>query len=646
MAQIRRIEFAICCTLLVLSGPGLLSQIAPPQPVPMPPAIEAPRDIRYPGTISLHVDATDLDRRLFAVRETIPVRGGAPLVLLYPQWLPGNHSPRGRVDMVTGLMIRANGRRLEWRRDVVDVFAFHVDVPAAVTSLDIEFQFTSPVETSEGRVVMTPDMLNLQWNAVALYPAGYFTRQIIVEPSIRLPDGWQFGTALETASNAGGLVSFKPVPLETLVDSPIFAGRYFKRLDLDPNPAAPVRLNIMADRPELLDVTPDQLEPHRELVRQAHRLFGSHHYDHYDFLLALTDRMGGIGLEHHQSSEDGTVPSYFTAWDRNADLRDLLPHEYAHSWNGKFRRPADLWTPNYSVPMRGSLLWVYEGQTQYWGAVLAARAGLLTKQQTLDDIALTAATYDHRAGREWRSLQDTTNDPVAALRRPLPWRSWERSEDYYSEGQLMWLDIDTLIREKSGDQRSLDDFARSFFGIGGSSYVPATYTFDDVVQALNAVQPFDWAAFLRARLDGHGPGAPLDGVSRGGYKLVYGDTPTEYGRVSESRRQVTDLMYSLGMVLSGDGRVSEVLWNGVAYKNAVTIGNQVTSVNGLAFTGDRVREAIRQAQKTGARIELLIRNGDRYRTVPIDYRDGLRYPRLERDAAKPARLDQILTPRR
>jgi predicted metalloprotease with PDZ domain len=374
-------------------------------------------------------------------------------------------------------------------------------------------------------------------------------------------------------------------------------------------------------------------------------LFESHHYDHYDFLLALTDQMGGIGLEHHQSSEDGTVPGYFAAWNQNADARDLLPHEYTHSWNGKFRRPADLWTPNYNVPMRDSLLWVYEGQTQYWGFVLAARAGLLTRQQTLDAIAMAAATYDHRVGREWRTLQDTTNDPIVALRRPLPWRSWERSEDYYSEGQLIWLDVDTLIREQSGDRRSLDDFARDFFGVGGTSYVPATYTFDDVVHALNIVQPYDWATLFRTRLDGHGPGAPLDGLARGGYKLVYSVTPTEYFSFSQTRRRVTDLTYSLGMVLGDDGRLNEVLWGGPAYQSALTIGQQIIAVNGTAFNGDRLKQAITQAKETGAPIELLIKSGDRYRSVPISYRGGLRYPRLERDAGKPARLDQILAAR-
>ncbi len=631
--------------VLVLSAGGAFAQSAGPQPLPMPAQIAAPRDTPYLAPIRLSVDATDIERRIFNIQENIPVRAGESIVLLYPQWTPGNHSPSGRVDKIAGLMISAGGARLQWVRDPVDVFAFHVDVPAGATRLDVNFQFTSPADTNEGRMVMTPDMLNLQWNAVALYPAGYFARQIMVEPSVRLPEGWELATALETAATNGGTTTFKPVPFETLVDSPIFAGRYFKRLDLDPGGRAPVHLNIVADRADLLEVKPEQLEAHRAMVQQAYKLYGSHHYDHYEFLLALTDRMGGIGLEHHQSSENGTVPTYFTEWDKNADSRDLLPHEYTHSWNGKFRRPADLWTPNYNVPMRDSLLWVYEGQTQYWGFVLSARSGLLTKQQTLDAFAATAAVYDHRIGREWRALQDTTNDPIAGMRRPLPWRSWERSEDYYSEGQLMWLDADTLIREQSGGKRSLDDFAREFFGIQDGSFVPVTYVFEDVVKALNAVQPYDWAAFLRARLDGHGPGAPLDGIARGGYKLIYTETPSSYFKDSETRRKVTDLTYSLGMMIAAEAKLSDVLWQGPAFKAGLTVGTQIIAVNGIAFDADLIKRAIKDASKTGPAVELLVKNGDRFRTVKIDYHEGLRYPHLERQGSASASLDQILAPR-
>jgi predicted metalloprotease with PDZ domain len=636
--------FLLCC-VLSLTGGSALAQSANPQPSPMPAPIPEPRDVPYPGAIRLSVDATDIERRIFRVHETIPVRPGEPFVLLYPQWLPGNHSPGGRVDRLAGLMIHANGARLEWTRDPVNVYAFHVSVPVGVSALDLEFQFLSAVDQSEGRIVVTPNMLNLQWNSVVLYPAGYFSRQINVEPSVRLPDGWQLATALESVSSSDGLTTFKPVPLNTLVDSPIFAGRYFERLDLDPGASVPVHLNIVADRPELFEVKPEQLAAHRALVQQAYKLYGSHHYDHYEFLLALTDEMGDIGLEHHQSSEDGTVPGYFTEWEKNAGERDLLPHEYTHSWNGKFRRPADLWTPNFNVPMRDSLLWVYEGQTQYWGFVLAARSGLLTRQQTLDVLAMTAAAYDHRVGREWRALQDTTNDPITAMRRPIPWRSWERSEDYYSEGLLIWLDADTLIRERSGGKRSLDDFARAFFGIENGSYVTSTYTFDDVVKALNGVEPYDWANFLRTRLDGHGSGAPLDGVARGGYKLVYTETPTDYFKSSEAGRTSTDLMYSLGFVIGREGRLADVLWDGPAYKAGLTIGTQIVAVNGIALHADRLKDAITKAKTSADPIELLVRNGDRYRTVRIDYHGGLRYPRFERDASVPARLDDILTPK-
>ena len=635
----------IVCALAAAAGLAV-AQSAGPQPSPMPPPIVAPRDIPYPGTLLLNVDATDVAHRIFRVHETIPVRGGEAIVLLYPDWLPGYHGPVGSVDKLSGLEIHAGDNRIEWTRDTVDVYAFHVNVPTGVSSIVADFQFDSSVEGNEGRIVMTPEMESIEWSSVALYPAGYFARQIQVNASVVVPHGWQVGTALEPLLHQNDNITiFKPVPFNTLVDSPMIAGRYFKQIDLDPGASVPVHMDVVADRAALLDAKPEAIEAHRALVQQAYKLYGSHHYDHYDFLLSLSDHMGGIGLEHHQSSEDGTLPTYFTEWDKNPDSRDLLSHEYTHSWNGKFRRPADLWTPNFNVPMRDSLLWVYEGQTQYWGFVLAARSGLLTKQQALDAIAGTAALYDHREGREWRNLEDTTNDPIAAQRRPLPWRSFERSEDYYSEGQLVWLDADTLIRERSGGKRSLDDFARTFFGVNNGSYVTVTYTFDDVVKALNAVEPYDWAKFLRDRLNGHGPGAPLDGVTRGGYKLVYTDTPTDYAKASETRRKVVDLTYSLGFVVANEGRVADVQWQGPAYKLGLTVGNQIIAVNGVAYDADRLRDAVKATKDAGDPVEIIVKDGDRYRTVRFDYRGGLRYPHFERDPSVPARLDDILTPR-
>jgi len=618
-----------------------------PQPLPMPSAIPAPQDVAFPGVINLEIDATDLDRRIINVRESIPVSGPGRVTLLYPEWLPGNHAPRGQIEKLAGLVIKANGQRLAWTRDVVDVFAFHVDVPAGVKALDLEFQFVSAVESAQGRVVVTQDMMNLQWNSMVLYPAGYYARQIPVDLSVKLPDGWQFGTALETTSTTGADSTFKTTSLEAVVDSPMFAGRHFLKLDLTPNIQGPgnVSLNIVADRAALLPIKAEHIAAHREMVSQSLKLFGSRHYERYNFLLALTDQMGGIGLEHQQSSENGTVPGYFSEWDNYADGRDLLPHEFTHSWNGKFRRPADLWTPNFNVPMRNSLLWVYEGQTQYWGLVLAARSGLITKQQALESIAVQAALYDVRVGRAWKNLQDTTNDSITASRRPLPWRSWQRSEDYYSEGQLIWLDTDMLIRELSGGKKSLDDFAKAFFGINDGSTLPVTYTFDDVVKALSGVQRHDWATFLRARLDDTGEPAPLDGVARGGYKLVYTDTPSDFFKASEANRKNTDLTYSLGMTVARDGKLSAVQWDGPAFQKGLTIGAQIVAVNGTAFDADRLKDAIKSAQKSTDPIVMILRNGDRFFSESFEYRSGLRYPRLVREDKTPARLDQILAAR-
>lgn len=634
---------------LTLAAGGALAQPTPqpgPQPTPPDQPIAAPKDVPYPGQVSLLVDATDLERGIVNVRERVPVSGPGPLTLLYPEWLPGNHGPSGPLDKLGGLTISAAGAPLAWSRDPVDVFAFHVDVPAGVSAIDLSFQFLSAVSQPEGRIMMTPDMLSLQWNTVALYPAGYFSRDIEVAPSVRLPPGFTGATALESQSVAGDVTTYKPVSFNTLVDSPMIAGRYFRRFELDPGGPARVSLDVIADKPEELAATSAQIDAHKALVVQAYRLFGSHHYDHYDFLFSLSDKMGGIGLEHHRSSEDGTIPRYFLDWERTPAVRDLLAHEFTHSWNGKFRRPADLWTPNFNTPMRDSLLWVYEGQTQYWGFVLAARAGLITAQQALDAIAVAAATYDARVGREWRDLEDTTNDPIIAMRRPIPWVSWQRSEDYYSEGELVWLDVDTLIRQQSGGRRSLDDFARAFFGVDNGSFVTRTYAFDDIVAALNAVQPHDWAAFLQARLSGHGPGAPLNGLAQGGYRLTYDDEESGYLQsIARERKQIL-LNFSIGMAVGADGFLNGVDWQGAAFKAGLTVGTQIVAVNGEAYDADELKDAITAAKTSTAPIELLVKDGARYRTVAIDYHGGLRYPHLTPLGSGPRYLDQILAPRR
>ncbi len=633
---------AICCAastcVSASASPGPNSTNIPPGTAR---AIAAPQDRAYPGEIRVAVDASDIDRRIVRVHETL-TGIGANTVLLYPEWLPGTHAPEGPIDRFAGLRISAGGAPVMWKRDPLDVYAFHVYPTAGIKSIDIEFEYLSPTSAKVAEMEISRDVLFLEWNSLILYPAGYFVRQIPVQASITLPHDWKFGSALEVQSASGDQTTFKRLSLETLIDSPVYAGRYASRLDLDPGSAVPVHLDLFADRPELLTVKPEQLQAYRNLVQQAYRLFGSHHYAHYDFLYSLSDQVHQQGLEHHQSSEDGSEPDSFTEWDKNAYDRDLLPHEFTHSWNGKFRRPADLWTPNYNVPMQDSLLWVYEGQTQYWGEVLAARSGLWTKQQALDALAQTAAYYQNEAGRRWRPLQDTTNDEIINPRRPMSWRDWQRFEDYYDEGRLIWLEADTLIRDRSQGKRSLDDFARSFFGIDDGSFVTVAYSFEDVVKALNAVEPYDWAGFLRERLDGVARPPPLEGLRRGGYKLVYTDTPSELEKASDLERKRVGLRYSIGVSLDDkDGTVLQVAWDSPAFKAKITESTQILAVNGAAYSAEVLKDAIRSAKETTLPIELIVKTGDRYRVVALDYHDGLRYPHLERDDSVPARLDDI-----
>ena len=605
----------------------------------------APADTEYPGTLKLAVDATDLDHRIFRVREEIPVSAGA-LTLLYPEWLPGNHAPRGPIDKLAGLTFTIDGKPIAWTRDSTDVYAFHLDVPQGATMLVAEFQFLSPQDSGQGRVVMTPDMLNLQWNTVALYPAGHYSSRITIAPSVKLPSGWQFASALDKAGEtAGDVVAFKAVPFETLVDSPMFAGRYFKRVDLDPGAKVPVHLDIVADEEKYLEITPEQLKPHLALVQQAYKLYGSHHYDHYDLLFALSDQLSHIGLEHQRSSENGVEPGYFTEWNSKVPARDLLPHEYTHSWNGKFRRPADLATPNFNVPMGDSLLWVYEGQTQYWGFVLAARSGLWTAAQARDALALVASRYaDNRPGFSWRNVQDTTNDPVVSARRPLPYRNYQMSEEYYSAGQMIWLAVDAKLRELSHERRSLDDFAREFFGIDNGRWTVAPYTFDDVVAALNAIEPYDWAAFLRTRTEAKAP--PLDGFAASGWKLVYTNKPSDYQKTAETESKVADFAASIGLAISmKDSKIGDVRWDGPAFKAGIAPGGTLLAVQGREYTSDRLKDAIVAAAK-GTPVELLVKNGEIYRTYRVDYRGGLKYAHLERIDGTPDRLSEILAPRK
>jgi predicted metalloprotease with PDZ domain len=615
---------------------------AGPQPAPLPPPILAPADTAYPGTLSLLVDLTNVNDRMMDVHETIPVNGPT-VTLLYPEWIPGNHSPTGPISKISGLVVTAQGKPIPWVRDRVDVYAFHIDVPQGAKTLDVNFQFLAPVRAREGRISFSSKIADLSWNTVVLYPGGYFSRDIAIVPSIHLPEGWKFATALEVDSQQGDLVHFKQTSLNTLVDSPLYAGVNYTREDLSTGPDNRVYLDVFADTPAELAVTPEELQLHRNMVMEAAKLFASHHYDHYDFLFSLSDTIGGEGLEHHQSSEDGTRGNYFTEWNKGVANRDLLAHEYAHSWNGKFRRPAGLWTPNFNVPMQDDLLWVYEGLTQYYGYVLTARSGMRTAEETDDLIANVAAGFEASPGRLWRPLVDTTNQPTISQRSPVSWVSDQRGEDYYTEGLLIWLDADTKIRELSGGTKSLDDFARLFYGIENGSFITKTYTFEDIVAALNTVQPYDWTTFLRSRVYELHPQVPEDGFTQGGYGLIYNDTESDWMKQVDNTAG-TSFATSLGFSVSGNGDLGQVWWNSVAYKAGVTPDMQIAAVNNQTFSIANLRAAILSAEKASTPITLLLKRDDQFLTISLDYHGGLRIPHLERVEGTPDRLAAILAP--
>jgi predicted metalloprotease with PDZ domain len=633
-ATLRLIRGALCVALVVSCGSLALAQGARP-----------------PGVIRLQVDASDFERRIFRVTETIPVQAGR-LALLYPQWLPGKHAARGSIDQLAGLRLRAGDRDIPWKRDPLNVFRFELQVPAGVSEITAEFQLATPQTSDQERVVVTVGVLGLQWNQVVLYPEGFLARNIPVQASLVLPAGWGYGSALRTdpgtvagASTASGTIRFAEVPLEVLVDSPLFAGRHVRQIDLAPAGSPPVRLNVVAEEPGDLAATDAQVAIHRALVRETYAALGPPRYEHYDFLLALSNSFGGIGLEHHRSSENSQAPAYFRNWDDDVGARDLLAHEFSHSWNGKYRRPARMWTPHYNTPMQDDLLWVYEGLTQYYGLVLAARSGLWSPEFAREDWAATTAVYDRkRPGRAWRSMEDTTFQPIITPRRPLAWVSWQRTEDYYSEGAVLWLGVDARIRELTRGKRSLDDFSRLFFAATANQGWVSTYEFEDVVRSLTAVAPMDWATFLRERVAGTGQPL-LDGFERAGLKLVYTDQPNKAIADGEKANRNTDLSYSIGAVISRDNVLSEVVWEGPAFKAGLTTNTTLIAVNGRTYSADLLKTAITDAKSGAAPVELLVRNQDRFRTVRIDYREGLRYPHLMPIEGRTDGLAAVLAPR-
>lgn len=594
------------------------------------------------GTIRLEVDAGEAPRKIFHAHLTIPARPG-PLELYYPKWIPGEHGPTGPITDLAGLRFSAAGKPIAWRRDDVDMYALHCEVPAGASEVEISLDLLSPATIAgfSSGASATAELTLLSWNQVLLYPAGSPADEISYAARLRLPAGWKYATALQVERETAAGIEFAPVSLTTLVDSPVLAGVHLRTIPLAEAPRA--EIDLAADSAAALAMPADLAGHYRQLAAEAAALFGAHHYRSYRFLLTLSDHVAHFGLEHHESSDDRVDERSLLDDDRRRLMLTLLPHEYVHSWNGKYRRPAGLATPDFQVPMKGELLWIYEGLTEYLGDLLTARSRLWTPEQYRENLAEVAALLDTRPGRTWRPLVDTTVAAQLLYEARPDWQAWRRGVDFYDEGELIWLEADTILREQSQGAKSLDDFCRLFHG--GESGPPkvATYTLDDVVAALDKVSPHDWRGFFRARLDEVSQHAPMGGIERGGWKLVYSEVMPERIKSREEVREVVDLSFSLGMVVAkGNGEIRDVVPGLPAARAGVGPGMRLVAVNGRRWNKDVLRDAVKASSK--GPIELLVENSEYYKSYPLDYHGGERFPHLERVAARPDLLSKILQP--
>jgi predicted metalloprotease with PDZ domain len=598
-----------------------------------------------PGTIRLAVDASNAPQKILHVHEQIPVQAG-DLTLYYPEWIPGEHMPDGPIINVAGLKFSAAGKTIPWRRDLVDMFALRLEVPPGANSLDVDLDFLLSAAASgfSAGASATASLNVLSWNQLLLYPKGYAVHDLIFVPSLKLPSGWMFGTALPGPQQNGETIDFSALPLDALVDSPVLAGRFFRKIDLTPGQDPDHEMDIAADSQAALAMTPEMELHFRQLVLETGALFGVRHYRDYHFLITLSDDVAHFGLEHHESSDDRTSERSLIDEDERIEFAGLLPHEFVHSWNGKYRRPAGLATPDYQQPMKDDLLWVYEGLTEYLGSVLTARSGLLSEEQAHEALAYLAATYEHRPGREWRPLQDTADAAPFLYDAGIDWANWRRGTDFYEEGELLWLDVDTTLRRLTNDQKSMNDFCKAFYGGPGGEPALKTYTFDDVVAALNALAPYDWNGFLRAHLDSPAPSTPIEAVENGGWKLVYNAQPNEMESNTSEVNHIVDLSFSIGLSMRDDGSVYDVTHGGPAYNSGLGPGMKVVAVEGEQFSPEALNAAIDAAKVAKAPIHLLVANGAQFQTYSIDYHGGVEYPHIERENNRPDYLSEILRP--
>ena len=598
--------------------------------------------------IQITADLSDAPRKLYHAEIDLPVVAG-PLTLTTPKWIPGQHRPIGPVDEITGVVFTANGQPIPWRRDDVDLYQFHLVVPNGVSTIHAHLDCIVTRRVSQKLAV-------LEWEKLLLYPANMPVRDIPIQASLIVPAGWGVGTALTPIGSgaypvpaAGVTTHFAATNVEQLQDSPIITGQYFHEFPLAPEIRPKHFIDVVSDQPEDANLRPALLAELNNLVREADSLYGSHHYNIYHFLLTLSGVAGGEGLEHGQSSDNGVEEKGYADDAHQLLEAELLPHEFSHSWNGKYRRPAGLYQPEFATAQQGALLWVYEGMTEYLGDMLAARSGLETQAQYRDLLADSAASLDYRPGRQWRSTEDTAISS-SILREGAPaWSNWKRGQDYYQEGELVWLDADTLIRKLTQNKKSLDDFQKIFLGKGGNTgplIVP--YNFDELVTDLNAVAPNDWATFLHDRVDKINPHADLAGIEQGGYKLVYRDKPNTAASImaggAGARGRGLNCWFSIGLRVGADGNIVDVRWNGPADKARLAPGEKIMAVDGQIYSSDALRAAIRSAKGNTEPIHFIVQADSFVSTIDLDYHDGERYPALERVDGTPAYLDDITKP--
>jgi predicted metalloprotease with PDZ domain len=600
--------------------------------------------------VRLHVDATDAPRRIVHVQMTMPAKPG-PLTLLYPKWIPGEHGPTGPIENLVGLEIKGAGRALPWHRDDINLYAVHLDVPAGVTALDVTFSVVSPPDTkgfSSGSSA-TSELAVLNWNQLLLYPEGAAPDSVQYQVSLHVPPSWKYGTALPIAGEKGDTVDFRPAPLTTLIDSPLSAGRHYRTVGIGSPGGISHYVHFAGDSDESVAAPEEVITGYKNLVGETGALFGSRHYRDYHFLVTLSDHVANFGLEHHESSDDRVKErTLIEAAGRSVEA-SLLPHEFVHSWNGKYRRPAGLASTGsdggYDAPMKGELLWVYEGLTNYLGEILAARSGLWTPEEYRDALAGTAALMDTRSGRTWRPLEDTAVFAQVLYNTDDDYRDLRRSTDYYPEGSLIWLEVDTLIRQLSKGSKSIDDFCQAFHGGPGGMPAMKTYAFEDIVTVLNSVQPYDWSGFLNQRLQSTSAHAPLGGIERGGWKLTYTAERSGWWKADEEFRKQVNVKYSLGFIVKEDGSIIDVAYDGPSRKAGLSPSVKLIAVNNREFTPTVLREAVKASASSQQPVELLTKNGEYYQTFRVDYHGGERYPKLIRDSAMPDLLTQIIAPR-